>query len=129
MAITPRGKREPDRRQQVGPMLVNMWKIGTDRDGKDLIAYQLYDSDWHDNPVFEGNDFHSPNGYSMEESALSLLGFLTLKEGDTDSEYFEQYTPEQIKWRDERAEQMQIEVMEAEEKLAARRKVKPSLRS
>ncbi len=50
--------------------------------------------------IFQGDDFgasplHSPEG---RESAIALLGFLTLKKGDTDDEYFEKYTPLQMEF-------------------------------
>lgn len=50
--------------------------------------------------IFKGEDFgasplHSPEG---KESAISLLGFLTLQKGDTDDEYFDNYTPIQIEF-------------------------------
>jgi hypothetical protein len=44
---------------------------------------------------------HDPEGPS---SAASLLGFLTLKEWDIEEEYFENYTPRQLAFRDNEAE-------------------------
>ena len=48
--------------------------------------------------LFEGNDFGCPSQIKPEskESAIQLLGFLTLKPGDTDSDYFDNYTEAQL---------------------------------
>ncbi len=50
--------------------------------------------------LFVGNDFgasplHNPTG---KDSAIALLGFFTLQDGDTDSEYFDKYTPVQLQF-------------------------------
>jgi len=52
--------------------------------------------------LFAGRDLHAspldkPTGKS---AALALLSFLTLREGDTDSDYFDDYTPAQLAFRD-----------------------------
>ena len=54
--------------------------------------------------IFQGRDF-SPSANCFQdplgrESRCHLLNFLTLKPGDTDSEYFDSYTPEQLEWAD-----------------------------
>lgn len=68
-------------------------------------GYRL--TDYSANPVrviFEGADYWSPairtQGQSDDgdHAVLGLLGFLTLKPGDTDSEYFEGYTADQLDW-------------------------------
>jgi hypothetical protein len=58
--------------------------------------------------IFSGDDFgaspmHDPDG---PESAEALLSFLTLREGDTDGEYFDEYTERQVKFRDCEAEDL-----------------------
>lgn len=50
--------------------------------------------------IFSGNDLgcspmHAPES---RENAIALLGFLTVKPGDTDEDYFKDYTPEQLAW-------------------------------
>jgi hypothetical protein len=50
--------------------------------------------------IFQGNDFGCPM-YKNPESkwaAIQLLGFLTCKPGDTDEEYFEHYSVDQLAW-------------------------------
>lgn len=73
--------------------------------GKAILRYQFED---RGNIIFEGEDFHCSPMYSIDgdEAAYSLLGFLSLQDGDTDREYFCDYTPDQIRWRDERAEEL-----------------------
>jgi hypothetical protein len=70
------------------------------RDGKWRMAYVLFDEG---KVIFKGDDFFSPNDLDEKWNVAQLLGFLSLKDGDTGDEYFEKYTPEQIAWRDERA--------------------------
>ena len=84
------------------------------RDGKWRMAYVLFDED---EVVFKGDDFFSPNDLDEKWNVAELLGFLSLRDGDTDDEYFESYTPEQIAWRDERAEELSLWVsfMEGDE--------------
>lgn len=71
----------------------------TDRLGKCILRYEFKDGR---KVIFEGSNFAcSPlNAIDSLECVYSLLGFLSLKHGDTDSEYFDSYTPEQLEWRD-----------------------------
>jgi len=61
---------------------------------------------WFKNPdnkvIFSGNDFYPSPMVKPEskESAKHLLSFLTLQEYDTDSEYFDNYTDDQLNFRD-----------------------------
>lgn len=59
-------------------------------------------------PIFEGDDFETPYLDDESEIVRGLLGFLSLQDGDTDSEYFDSYTERQIAWRDERAETLSL---------------------
>ena len=52
--------------------------------------------------IFAGNDLgcspmHKPES---KANAIALLSFLTVKTDDVDEDYFKDYTPEQIEWRD-----------------------------
>ncbi len=62
--------------------------------------------------VFEGSDFSTTGDTSYGEAARDLLGFLTLQPGDTDADFFDSYTPDQLTWRDEYAETLSIFAME-----------------
>lgn len=54
--------------------------------------------------LFEGDDYRPSPTWATGglDSLVSLLGFLTLRPGDTDAEYFRDYTPEQLGWVDGR---------------------------
>lgn len=73
------------------------------------VGYRFYTGD---TLVFEGVDFFTPLGMTddMQRVAGELLGFLTLCEGDTDAEYFDEYTPAQLRWRDYYADDLSAEV-------------------
>jgi hypothetical protein len=79
--------------------------------GKRRVAYSLENTaDETGEVIFSGDDFFpSPmiDDSEGEESAVALLSFLALMDGDTDDEYFEKYTPRQIKFRDTEAEALQ----------------------
>jgi hypothetical protein len=65
--------------------------------GTEKVQYYFF---YNDKLIFQGNDFRpSPmhDKYSID-SIVSLLGFLTLKKGDTDKEYFKDYTSDQWNW-------------------------------
>jgi hypothetical protein len=53
-----------------------------------------------DEILFEGIDFKPSTMFAQDsiESLVSLLGFITLKPGDTDKEYFEKYNEFQMGW-------------------------------
>jgi len=62
--------------------------------------------------IFDGRDFRpSPlHAWDSDETVAAIMGFLTLRLGDTDREYFDRYTAEQIKFRDTHAETLACEV-------------------
>jgi hypothetical protein len=66
--------------------------------------------------IFEGEDFScSPMiAIDSDDSLRSLLGFLTLKPGDTDRDYFDDYTPEQLAFAENEAESLSIWALECE---------------
>lgn len=79
---------------------LSLWQTGrTDRWGKSILAYQLSD---HGTVIFTGSDYHcSPmHAIDSDEAAEGLLAFLSLRDGDTDDEYFAAYTPTQLAFRD-----------------------------
>ena len=90
----------------------------TDRRGKTRLAYRFSDSRMGAEPIFEGEDFCASPLHADDSDATlaALLGFLSLQSGDTDSEYFGDYTPRQLEWRDTYAEELgylRIEIEEA----------------
>lgn len=84
-----------------------------DKLGHEMVRYEFK------NPsgeiLFSGEDFgasplHDATGL---ESAKGLLGFLTLKPGDTDAEYFDGYTEKQLEFCNSMdCENLQIYAME-----------------
>lgn len=60
--------------------------------------------------IFKGEDFYSPRGWTMVGVAEGIMGFLTLREGDTDPAYFTSYTPRQHDFKEDHAEAVYCEV-------------------
>ena len=58
--------------------------------------------------IFDGGDFCPSPMYAddSDDAIGALLGFLTLRPGDTDREYFERYTPEQLEFASQHAESL-----------------------
>ena len=84
--------------------------------GRKYYGYELKDGR---KIIFKGTDFGP--GYCTApdslEAVYGILGFLTVQEGDTDKEYFEKYTPEQMEWiRSSRCEELNLMVYDWEEK-------------
>ena len=115
-----------------GAFRLDLWDVNRrDELGKWVLRYALYDDQWnerdghHDRKepdtrgtiVFEGEDFAcSPmNAVDSDATVAALLGFLSLQDGDTDSDYFDSYTDRQRAWRDARAEDLSMFVLELEE--------------
>lgn len=63
--------------------------------------------------LFEGADFNgSPlHADDSDETLRVLLSFLTLRPGDTDAEYFENYTSAQLAYCDQHAEALSLFAM------------------
>lgn len=113
--------RRPSGTAQLGPMAISLWMTGRQPDGmrRARYAYRMWDLEWdNEEPMFEGKGFMPGAGRdTLEWKLLDLLSFLTLAEGDTDDEYFADYTPRQLAWRDARAEDLQLMVQQKEDML------------
>jgi hypothetical protein len=86
---------------------LQMWDNGEKYERGQRRNYIRYTfSDPQGNVVFSGDDYSpSPmHAIDSDDTVRGLLGFLTLKPGDTDDEYFEKYTPEQLEFADSSAE-------------------------
>lgn len=105
---------EPVREWSEGPFRVLLWHAGTQQGHRDILAYRFF----HDDAlIFEGADF-SPSPMfdaASDDSVYSLLGFLCLQPGDTDPEFFESYTPQQLAWAQTWGEELSYLVSEHEE--------------
>lgn len=91
------------------------WDTGAcDRLGKSRLAYQF------DAPggklLFEGEAFYASPVHAIDsdECLRALLSFLTLRPGDTDREYFDSYTPEQMDFAQGPAEQLSLWTLDVE---------------
>ena len=93
-----------------------MWDTRrTDSRGQSILGYAFYEPG-EEEPLFEGEDFAgSPmHGDDSDESTRSLLGFLTMKPGDTDREYFARYNERQMDFARGAAEELSMWAMEPE---------------
>ena len=92
-----------------GPIFtLTTWDCG-DRTscGKYRLGYRLsMCEDGKTRMVFEGAEFGcSPcHAIDSDEACAAIMGFLTLRPGDTDSEYFENYTQFQLDYCEQHAE-------------------------
>jgi hypothetical protein len=73
---------------------------------KDRLAYEMFSPSGE--LLFTGEDFgNSPmHAIDSDDTLRSLLGFLTLKPGDTDADYFKDYTPRQMEFAESEAEDL-----------------------
>jgi hypothetical protein len=80
----------------------------TDRRGQTIIGYRFTEIQPYGRPevIFCGEDFAgSPlHADDSDETLKALLGFITLRPGDTDREFFEKYTARQLRFANEHAE-------------------------
>ena len=61
-----------------------------------------------DRLIFAGREFSHPmvRENNEVEAAIGLLGFLSLRPSETDAEFVEDYTPEQIAWADKHGDDL-----------------------
>ncbi len=74
-------------------------------DGKTPIGYRFYHDD---RLIFEGDDVAVPAGQTLDgdQTVRGVLGFVALRPGDVEADYFTGYTPAQLAWRDQHAEDL-----------------------
>lgn len=108
-------------RKGMGPTFtLTTWDTGrTGYGGKYLVGYRLTMHNrfpaghrMHPWVVFEGEDFGcSPmHAIDSDETLAGIMSFLTLRPGDTDREYFEDYTEAQLDYCSQHAEALANEV-------------------
>lgn len=118
-------------RKGCGPtFILDTWDTGrTGYNGKWLVGYRLVmaepNPEWRGDVsrnagpktvrtvLFEGDEFSPGAGMCVDsdEAIEGLMGFLTLRPGDTDREYFDNYTPAQLEYCSQHAEALSCEVM------------------
>ncbi len=93
---------------------LHTWDSGRlDTRGCTYIRYELREGFGDTSAVlFEGEDFAGSPMHADDADATmaALLGFLTLRPGDTDADYFAAYTPEQLAWAESDAEALALAV-------------------
>ena len=101
-------------RKGMGPRFaLIVWDSGRAVNGKCRLGYRLNQVNGNRRwTLFEGEDFCcSPlHAIDSDEAIAALLGFLTLRPGDTDSEYFDDYTSQQLEFCEQHAEALSCEV-------------------
>jgi hypothetical protein len=106
--------------------LIRDWKSGRfalelfatgrrDWRGQTKLAYRFIDGE---QVIFEGEDFAgSPlHADDSDETLAALLGFLSLRPGDVERDYFEGYTSAQLEWAESNGDKLALLAMEMEEK-------------
>ena len=100
-------------RPGLGPIwTLTLWDTHrVDRLGKSILRYRLTENCPIDGKtvLFEGEDFACSPMHAVDSdyAVAAVLGFLTLRPGDTDAEYFESYTPRQLEFCAQHAEYLQ----------------------
>ena len=91
---------------QVDGFHLDLYYFGTGW-GRVRLAYAFYD---RGELIFSGDDFYpSPlHSYDGAEAIAALLGFLALRPGDTERDYFERYTARQLAWAAERGAELAL---------------------
>jgi hypothetical protein len=82
--------------------------------GKSILAYEFF---LKDELVFSGRDYGCAPSHTIDgdQSVAGLLAFIALKPGDTDREYFEDYTAAQLEFANEHGENLHHYVDEPEQ--------------
>lgn len=103
---------------RTGPKFsLTMWATPrTDARGQTIIGYELHAKRTGEprKLLFTGEDFAGSPLHADDSDACvrSLMTFLTLRPGDTDSDYFANYTPEQIGFAEQHAEALNMAVID-----------------
>lgn len=91
------------------------WDTHRQSRGKHMLGY-AFSAPWHET-LFVGEDFGASPMHAIDsdETLRALLGFLTLRPGDTDREHFASYTEGQMRFAEENAEELSMFAMEPDE--------------
>jgi hypothetical protein len=101
----------PYRRGQGPTFRLTMWDTHrADSMGKWVIGYELKEGR---DVLFAGEDFRCSPLHSIDsdDAVQGIMGFLTLRPGDTDAEYFDAYTEEQLAYCTHHAEALGLAVL------------------
>jgi hypothetical protein len=92
---------------------LRMWDTNRrDRRGQTIMGYRFeqVEPEAQAMVLFEGEDFAGSPMHADDDdkTVRALIGFLTLRPGDTDEEYFASYTPDQMDFAQSDAEALQL---------------------
>ena len=91
-----------------------LWDTGKrDGEGRTFLRYEFRMLGAGDSVLlFEGEDFNVSLCHAIDSDATvaALMSFLTLQPGDTDADYFEDYTAAQRAFCDKHAEDLWMEI-------------------
>ena len=92
-----------------GDFRLELYDTYQTRYGKSQLAYQFFHKEVL---VFEGADYGPSPLHSIDGdlSVAGLLSFLSLRPGDTDREYFADYTAELLSFAQQYGEELSLEV-------------------
>lgn len=90
------------------------WDTRRSHHGKSRIAYQFDGKDGQ--VIFAGDDFYCSPLHAIDSDAClrALMAYITLRPGDTDRDYFDSYTPEQMAFAQGDAESLSLYAMDEE---------------
>lgn len=96
-------------RRGMGPSftLRLFWTGLCDHAGRNRIAYRLVSQG---KVLFEGDDYHAHDDADSGKAVEGIMTFLTLRPGDTDEEYFANYTDAQRAFCEQHAEALNCEM-------------------
>lgn len=102
----------------LGPLTLELWKLDSAK--RTRYAYRLFDEEWKTAPVFAADDFKMPGWATNEETALDILSYLVLQEGEAESWFFKDYTPDQLRWRTDRGLPLRPSIVAETRRVAAK---------
>lgn len=109
-----KGQSELIRTWKRGDFRLKLYDTFTTRNGKSILGYEFYHKKVL---IFEGADYGcSPcHAVDSDDAVAALLCFLSLRPGDTDREYFDDYTPSQLAFAREYGQELSFVATEMEE--------------
>jgi len=98
-------------RLAAGPgYVLELYDANRSQGNKHGVSYRLFRGD-EETPLFTsegGKELYTPSAIDSDGAARALLGFLTLKPGDTDPDYFDGYTEAQLDFARGDAEELDM---------------------
>lgn len=81
--------------QKLGQLKFNNTKLELFYKGSDRLSYKFY---YNKQIISEGDDFRPSPMFGIDslDAFVACLGFMTLKPGDTDKDYFKDHTKEHM---------------------------------